>query len=176
MPGPVFREGDRVELRTVETEDVEFLQRTINHPKVRRGVFAVDPKNREQEREWVESLGDDDGVDLLVCADGEPVGTIGLQPPNQVWGVAEVGYMIAPDHWGNGYATDALAEVCGYAFAERGLDKVYAHAYATNPASRRVLEKVGFTEEGVLRDEAFVDGERVDVHRYGLLADEWLGE
>jgi len=81
--------------------------------------------------------------------------------------------MIAPEEWGNGYATDALTAVCGYAFEERRLNKVYATTYATNPASSRVLEKAGFTREGVLRKEGFVDGDYVDMYRYGLLAEEW---
>ena len=174
MPGPVFRDGEVVELCPVETEDVPFVQRVVTDPRVRKGIAASEPMNRVQEREWVESLGDDDGASLLVCVEGDPVGTIGLKPPNEVWGTAEVGYMIDPAQWGNGYATDALRETCGYAFEERRLDKVYATAYATNPASCRVLETVGFEREGVLRDEGFVEGERVDVHRYGLLADEWL--
>lgn len=176
MPGTVFREGEVVELRTVEEEDVEFLQRTVNDPRVRSGTLAVVPKNRADEREWVESLGDGGGVHLMTCVDGDPVGTVGLDPLNEVWGTAEVGYMVAPEQWGNGYATDALATVCGYAFEERRLHKVHASVYETNDASRRVLEKCGFTREGVLREEAFVEGERVDVHRYGLLADEWSGE
>ncbi len=173
MPGPVFRRGETVELRTVETDDVEFLQETVTDPRVRTSLAAVDPMNEHQEREWVESLGEDEGVQLLVCVDGDPVGTIGLEPPNQVWGTAEAGYMITPDEWGNGYATDALRALCDHAFGERRLNKVYATAYASNTASRRVMEKAGFREEGILREEGFRDGEHVDVARYGLLADEW---
>lgn len=173
MPGPVFRTGDIVELRTVEEEDVEFLQRTLNDPRVRAGIAASDPINRSTEREWAESQGDTDDAHFLVCVEGDPVGEIGLKPPNEVWGTAEVGYMIAPDEWKNGYATDAVTAVCGYAFEERRLNKVYATTYATNPASGRVLEKTGFTKEGVLRKEGFVEGNHVDMYRYGLLAEEW---
>jgi RimJ/RimL family protein N-acetyltransferase len=173
MPGPPFCTGETVELRPIEEEDAEFLQQTVNDPHVRTSLAAVEPKNRTQELDWIESLGDDGSVHLLVCVDGEPVGIISLKPPNEVWGVVEVGYMITPEQWGNGYATDALATLCGYAFNERRLNKVYATCYATNPASKRVLEKVGFTEEGLLRKEGFGGGEHVDLHRYGLLADEW---
>jgi len=173
MPGPVFRDGETVELRTVEEEDVGFLQEVVNHPAVRPHVVQFEPLNRRQEREWVESIGEEPGVQFVVCADGSPVGVTGLNDPVEAWGLAAVGYMIHPDHWNNGFATDAVRELCGYAFAERRYHKVSARAYVTNPASQRVLEKVGFTEEGVFRAEAFVDGEFVDVHRYGLLADEW---
>jgi RimJ/RimL family protein N-acetyltransferase len=173
MPGPVFQEGDTVELRTIEEDDIAFLQQTINNPRIWTGLASVNPKTRAQEREWVDSLGDDGGVHLLVCIDGDPIGIISLKPPNEVWGTVEVGYMITPEQWGNGYATDALTVICGYAFDERRLHKVYATAYATNTASHRVLEKVGFTEEGVLREEGFTNGKHVDLHRYGFLADEW---
>jgi len=91
MPGSVFDTGDTVELRTVEKEDVEFLQQTLNDPRVRVGIAATDPVNRIAEREWVESLGDTDSAHFLVCIDGDPVGEIGLKPPQEVWGTAEVG-------------------------------------------------------------------------------------
>lgn len=176
MPGPVFLEGAGVELRTIEEEDVDFLQRTINDPRVRTTLAPVRPMNRGQERAWVESLGETESVNLLVCDDETPVGSVDLKPPNQVWGVAEVGVMIAPEHWNEGYATAAIDLLCQYAFETRRLNKVYGTVYATNPAIRRVLEKVGFQEEGVLRKEGFVDGDHVDLHRYGLLADEWRAD
>lgn len=173
MPGPLFLEGDTVELRTIEKEDAEFFQRLVTIPRVRTSIGSVDPVNRSQEQEWIESLGERDGITLLVCVGGEPIGNITLKSPNEVDGVAEIGYMIAPEQWGEGYATDALTAICGYAFDERRLHKVYANCYATNPGSRRVLEKAAFTEEGRFRQQGFVDGEHVDVLRYGLLATEY---
>lgn len=174
MPGPVFLAGETVDLHPIETDDIPFVQRLINDPQVRTNLEAYAPKNRLQEEAWIESI-DDDNVRLLVCVDGEPVGTIGLKPPNEIWGTAEIGYMIAPDQWGNGYATDAVSLLAGYAFRERRLNRLYATVYATNPASARVLEKVGFEQEGTLRQHAFVDGEYVDVTYYGLLAEEFEG-
>ena len=79
----------------------------------------------------------------------------------------------APEAWGEGYATEATELLVAYGFDQLRFNKVVAHAFAFNAASRRVLEKVGFTEEGVDREEAFIDGEYVDVHRYGLLEREW---
>ncbi|WP_255198314.1 GNAT family N-acetyltransferase [Halorarius litoreus] len=172
MPGPVFLAGETVDLHPIEEEDLPFVQRLINDERVRTTLAAYAPKNRLQEQAWLESH-DDDNVRLLVCVDGDLVGTIGLKPPNEVWGTVEIGYMIDPDRWGNGYATEAVRLACGYAFRERRLNKVYATVYAVNPASARVLEKVGFQQEGTLRQHAFVDGEYVDIHYYGLLAEEF---
>ena len=84
MPGPVFARGDAVELRTIEPEDAEFLQEVINDPRVRAGLASYEPINGPAERDWVESLDEDDGLSLLVCADGDPVGTVGLRPPHEV--------------------------------------------------------------------------------------------
>ncbi|WP_101297830.1 GNAT family N-acetyltransferase [Halegenticoccus soli] len=172
MPGPAFLRGERVELRTIEREDVEFLQRLVDDPKVWPDIGSATPTNGPREEEWVESLGEDGAkVRFLVCVDGDPVGTIGLDL-NETWGVGELGYMIAPEAWGNGYCTDAVRTVARYAFEERRLHKVAAAVYDYNAGSRRVLEKAGFAEEGVHREEAFVGGEYRDVIRYGLLADE----
>jgi RimJ/RimL family protein N-acetyltransferase len=62
-----------------------------------------------------------------------------------------------------------------YAFAERRLHKVVARALVTNEASPRVFERLGFREEGIQRDQKYVDGEYVDVVRYSLLRREWEG-
>ena len=173
MPGSVFLRGEVVTLRPMERDDVEFLTALVNDPTVRRSLAADRPIAQHDEREWIESANEDGGVHLLACADDEPVGTVGLNEPNETWGVTELGYMIDPDHWGHGYATDAADRLCAYAFEERRLNKVFAEVYETNPASTRVLEKVGFEREGVHRQEAFVDGEYVDIYRYGLLASEY---
>lgn len=175
MPGSVFLRNDTVELRPIEPEDAGFLAETVNDPRVRGGLSMVDPVNETGEEEWIESLAEDDGVHLLVTVDGEPVGTVGLNHMNDRFGTAELGYYVAPDHHGEGYATAASRLLLRYAFRERGLHRVTAHAFAPNQASRRVLEKVGFREEGRLREDAFVDGERVDTVIHGILAEEFEG-
>lgn len=172
MPGPLFLEGESVDLHTVEEEDLDDLQRWINDPDVRPGLGTIDPIDGRQEREWWESIGEGDDVHLLACVDGEAIGTVGLNDVIQTAGTAEVGYFFAPSAWGEGHGTDAVRTLCRYAFAERRLAKLFAHVFEHNEASARVLEKVGFVQEGRLRDEWFTDGERVDVLRFGLLPDE----
>ncbi|WP_229112898.1 GNAT family N-acetyltransferase [Halapricum desulfuricans] len=172
MPGPVFLRGEDVTLHPQGEDDVQFLQRLINHPDVWPSLTSVEPLTEAEEREWIEDT-DGDSVDLLVCADGERVGTMGLNRFNETWGVAELGYMIDPEAQGNGYATDAARRLVRYGFEDRRLHKVAARVFETNPASQRVLEKVGFQREGVMREQAYVRGERLDVLRYGLLAEEF---
>ena len=174
MPGPIFLESDDVELRTVEREDLEFCQQTLNDPDVRHGLAVTDPLTSDDEEEWYEGrVVESDDVHLLVCDDGEAVGMVGLNSVNGTAGNAELGYWIAPEYHRNGYATAAARLLVDYAFAERRLHKVYANAFAFNEGSQRVLEKAGFDREGVHRDQRYVDGEYVDVYRYGLVATDW---
>ncbi|CCQ34716.1 putative acetyltransferase protein [Halorhabdus tiamatea SARL4B] len=176
MPGHTFLRGEAVTLRPIEEDDATFLAETINHPDVWPSLGAYKPLNHSQEREWIESLGESDDVHLLVCAEDEPVGTVGLNGINDVWGTAELGYYLHPDAQGNGYARDAAERIVRYGFEDHRLAKVYANVYAGNDASQGVLESVGFKREGVFRDHAHVRGERVDVYRYGLLAEEFDAE
>jgi RimJ/RimL family protein N-acetyltransferase len=173
MPGPAFLRGERVELRTVEKEDLEFVRDALNDPRVWTGLGTARPHNMASEEEWFGSIAEDDGSEqFLICREGDPVGVIGVEL-DETWGTGELGYWVAPEHWGNGYCTDAVRTVARYAFDHRRLHKVVARTYEHNEGSVRVLEKAGFEREGVHRREAFVEGEYRDVYRYGLLADEF---
>ena len=176
MPGPTFADGDGVTLRTVEEEDLEFVQAARNDPAVRQPLTLNRPANAEQIEKFFENaISSDESVSLLVCREAEPMGMVVLFNEDDVTGTATLAYWLAPEYWGNGYATEAVGLVCEYAFAERRLNKLRAEVVESNDGSRRVLEKLGFVEEGLLREEKFVRGEHVDVHRFGLLADEWEG-
>ena len=127
-----------------------------------------------QEEEYFErSQEDDSQLHLLVCADGNPVGVIGLTDIDRSWGNAEVGYYIDPDEAGRGYATAAVSLVVEYAFDHLRLHKLEALVIANNDASRRVLEKNEFEEEGYLREHAFVDGTIHDTYIFGLPKSEY---
>lgn len=175
MPGPVFLEGDRIELRTVEEEDLDFLQGTINDPSVRRFLTTYNPINGHQEQEWYEEHGSsEDHVNLLICCDGEPMGSIGLHPRDQLGVTEEIGIFLAEDYWGEGYGSEASQLVTDYAFRERRLHRVIAHVIDGNDGSQRIWEKLGFRQEATHVEATFIDGEYVDVHLYAVVADEWF--
>lgn len=82
---------------------------------------------------------------------------------------ASIGYWLAKPYWGKGITTMALERYVDYAFPEFGVVKLVAEVYPWNPASARVLEKVGFTREGYLRSH-IKKGERlIDAIVYGLV-------
>lgn len=172
MPGPVFLDGERVSLRTLERDDLEFLQEYRNRPEVRRMLGRVHPQNHEKVNQDFEGYMSN-AVNLLVCVDGEPVGFVALFDWNETDGRAEIAYWIAPTHQGNGYGTEATELAVAYAFDERRCHRLVAGAHETNDASRALLETLGFREEGRLRENTFLDGEFVDTIRYGLLVSEW---
>ncbi|QLG61507.1 GNAT family N-acetyltransferase [Halorarum salinum] len=180
MPGPTFLSGDRTTLHPATEDDLPFLLENENDERVRRTRSGALPTAAGEFRPRLGGTTgrSDDTLVLLVVADGDPVGLVYLireRPNDDTFRRAELAYWIAPDEWGNGYATDASRAVLAHGFDAIGLHKVTATAFEHNPASRRVLEKAGFEGEGVHRAEAYVDGEWRDIHRYGLLAGEFDG-
>jgi RimJ/RimL family protein N-acetyltransferase len=174
MPGPVFLDGDDVTLHPATEDDLEFLATNWNDPRVRATRSVQYPKSADDLTQYLGgTLGrNDDTIALVVVRNDERVGLVYLireQPNDRAFERGELAYWIDPAHQSEGHATDAAATLVGHAFDHLGLHKIVARTYATNPGSRRVLEKLGFEREGTFRDEAYVDGDWMDVHRYGLL-------
>ena len=114
------------------------------------------------------------GAPFAICRadDGALVGAIGLAVTQQ-HRRAELGYWIGVPYWGRGYATEAGRAVLALAFERLGLHRVQAHHMTRNPASGRVMEKLGMRHEG-LRRGAFRKGDRFeDVEEYAILAGDW---
>lgn len=86
---------------------------------------------------------------------------------------AELGYWVGVPFWNRGYCTEAATAVLDYAFTTLELNRVWAHHFSRNPASGRVLQKLGMTHEGCLRKHIFKWGEYLDVEQYGILRSEW---
>ncbi|HEV7875499.1 MAG TPA: GNAT family protein [Nocardioides sp.] len=87
---------------------------------------------------------------------------------------AEIGWVLAPDHEGRGYATEAVTEVLRICFEDLGLRRVFAQCFADNEPSWRLMERVGMRrEEHAVRESLHRSGEWLDGLRYALLADEW---
>ena len=89
---------------------------------------------------------------------------------------AELGYALARVHWGKGLIPETARAVIDWAFREYGLAKIYATADPRNRRSTRVMEKLGMTQEGVLRSHRKGRGERRDEVYYGILREEWEGQ
>ena len=99
---------------------------------------------------------------------GELRGACGLEL-NPVHRHAEIGYWIGLPYWGRGFATEAAAIVLDYGFAHLNLHRIFAAHFIGNPASGRVLQKIGMTYEGRLRGHYFKWGKFFDAESYGIL-------
>jgi RimJ/RimL family protein N-acetyltransferase len=103
---------------------------------------------------------------------GEAVGGIGLMLHGDVERVsAEIGYWLGVAFWGRGIVPAALRELTRYAFAQHPLTRIFALPFTTNAASIRVLEKVGYVREGVLRRAVIKDGQVLDSALYAIYDD-----
>jgi len=114
----------------------------------------------------------DDFHVFLACPDDTPVGSAFLVDVDLDVRNAELGDVMTPDEQGNGYATDAAGLCLTHAFDELGPHKVWAQTVEDNGASKRVLEKLGFQQEGVLREHGHGFGRYTDLHLFGLLESE----
>ncbi|MEY8386245.1 GNAT family protein [Oscillospiraceae bacterium 38-13] len=85
---------------------------------------------------------------------------------------AELGYWLAEPYWGQGMMTEAVRQICREAFARFEILRIFAEPFADNPGSRRVLEKAGFTCEGVMRNGVFKNGQVHSYCMYSLLREE----
>lgn len=88
----------------------------------------------------------------------------------------ELGYWIAGDAWGRGYATEAARAVAAFGFGQLELHRIQSRHFTRNAASGRVMQKLGMLFEGVNREAYFRWGRFEDVAVYGVLAQEWSDE
>jgi RimJ/RimL family protein N-acetyltransferase len=100
------------------------------------------------------------------------LGTIRLTL-NPVDNHAEMGYWVGKPYWNNGYCTEAARAVVAYGFERLDLERIYANYMARNPASGRVLAKLGMIEEGHLRRHRRKFGRYEDLIVCGMLRSEW---
>jgi len=87
---------------------------------------------------------------------------------------AEVGFLFSPVAQGQGYGYESLRALCNYAFSKGGIRRLTAMVTAGNIASRQLLEKTGFIQEGELRQSYYLAGEWHNDWVFGLLKDEYI--
>ena len=128
------------------------------------------PYNREAADEWIALVEQrNPQTYFAVEVHGEAVGGIGLTLKNDVERCsAEIGYWLGEAVWGRGIATAAVQALTDYGFKAFGLTRIFAVPFANNPASMRVLEKVGYVREGVMRRSAIKEGVVLDQVLYAI--------
>ncbi len=110
---------------------------------------------------------------VTLAADGTLVGGIGLTIAREN-SRAEMGYWIGKPYWNRRYATEAASAVLKYDFETLNLNRIFASHFENNPASGRVMQKIGMKREGILRKHILKWGEYLDLEQYGMLKREYL--
>ncbi len=169
----------RLHLTPFVAEDAEALQQAINYPEIARMTRSIEyPYSLEMARAWIanhEELWRSGKAVVFAIRGGESRelwGAVGLEICC-IDHAAELGYWVTVPKWGQGIATEAANRVVEFGFADLGLNRISAHHMLRNPASGRVLEKLGMVREGVLRKLARKWGEFHDVAVFGILAEDW---
>ena len=104
---------------------------------------------------------------------GQLIGNCGIRRKADNDWEADIGYELAPEHWGQGYATEAAQAMVDFGFRELGLHRVSSWCIADNFASAGVLERVGLKLEGRLRENEYYKGRWWETLLYGVLESEW---
>lgn len=145
----------------------------------RLGNLLSPPRSAEGFRTWAKEQataktdGDCFGLAIESVETGETVGAVGSHHADPRAGWFEYGVTMGADHRRKGYAAEAVVILLRFMFAERRFHKCGARVLAHNEASLALQRRLGFTEEGRLRDHVFFAGGHHDVVMMGMLADEF---
>jgi RimJ/RimL family protein N-acetyltransferase len=172
--GPVIR-GEKCILRPPRKEDLSTIQRWFEDPEVIRFSPGIGPMSDSQEEEWFKRVGEDpNAVQWVIEVDGRPVGVTGIGGINWRHGNGETGINIGDKSlWRKGIATEAIALRTAFCFRELNLHKIKTRAFVENEASKRALQKAGYRESGIQREEMYKDGGWHDIWMGEVLREEW---
>jgi RimJ/RimL family protein N-acetyltransferase len=173
-----FWTGKRVRLRGIEPDDwTEFRRFAVDEERL--GDLLHPPRSAESFRIWAkeqavaDSHGDCFRLAIEAMHTGELVGAVGSGRADACSGWFEYGVTLSADHRGKGYAAEAVVILMRFMFAERRYHKCQARIFAHNEASLAFHRRLGFVEEGRLRDQVFFAGRHHDLVMMGMLADEF---
>lgn len=172
-------ETARLMLRPFGIQDAAEVQRLAGDRAIAAMTLNIPhPYEDGMAEEWISGHQDafarEQGATFAVTrkADGSLVGAISLM--GMVKGhQAELGYWIGKPYWNNGFCTEAGQAVLRYAFSKLGLVRVHAYHFTRNPASGRVMRKLGLRHEGCRRQHVRKWEQCEDLEMYGILRQEW---
>lgn len=165
----------KVTIRKFERTDIPKKVEWINNPENNRFLHYDIPISIEKTERWFDShMGEDTRFDAVIEADGIPVGTIGLLSIDKKNCKAE--YYIAmgeSSYKGKGIAKEASKLILEYGFKTLKLNRIYLYTEVENIVAQKLFEKLGFTKEGIIRQDLVSHGCFVDRILYGFLRGDW---
>lgn len=169
----------RVQLRWLLTSDVDELYAVFSDREMMRYWSSPAMTERAEAEDYLRRIHEGFkartlfqwGVELK--QERQIIGTCTLFHLDSANRKAEIGYCLGSTHWGKGHMTAALTTLFNFAFGTLGLRRLEADVDPRNENSLRILDKLGFQREGLLRERWNVGGEIQDTAFLGLLAREW---
>lgn len=166
---PITIETDRLVLRVMTPDDAPALFEVGSDQRVVQLTGVIDFHETLSDTQAyiqrnITSYQQGNSIHWVIVykPENRVVGLCGLYACSQKHHKAEIGYALAYDYWGRGIATEAARAVVAYGFTELGLNRIQATFDPRNDASGRVLEKLGFRYEGLLRDYYYFHNEFSD--------------
>jgi RimJ/RimL family protein N-acetyltransferase len=170
---------ERLVLRPLASADAGALFAVFSDPEVMRYWSSAPWTAMEQADDYIESAaqGIEDETMLRlgieIAATGQLIGQAALYDFDQQNRRCDVGYALGRAHWGRGYLGEALTALFSHGFSALDLNRVEADIDPRNEASARALLRLGFRQEGLMRERWIVNGEICDTAFYGLLRSDW---
>lgn len=170
--------GESVKLRRFKRSDVDAIVNYANDKMVSKYLPKMPhPYDTSDALDWVNythrSARCDSAYHFGIEWKGDIVGSVGLKHFNLKDRSGEIGYCVARRCWRKGIASEALRLLLDFTFDDIGLHRIYALVLEKNTASAILLEKLGFTREGVLRESSLLNRRWHDVFAYSLLDREY---
>lgn len=173
-PFPVLQ-TPRLTLRAVTFDDAEALFRMRTDVEVLKYIDICPPKTVEGVLEWIKMIHQNheknDAIMWAICLQGstELIGTICFWRIDKANHRAEIGYMLATPHHGNGIMQEALKEALKYVFTNINMHSVEANVHPSNQPSIKLLERNGFVREGYFKENYYSNGKFTDSAIYSLI-------
>jgi len=174
---PVLR-TERLILRAISMDDAAVINELLADKEIAANTELIPfPYKIEMAEEWIEpqqkTWQEGRAAVFAIClpttsGQGTLIGVVGLEI-NSAHERAELGYWVGKQYWGNGYCTEAAAALIEYGFEQLGLHRILAYHMLRNPASGRVMQKLGMTHEGVLKQHVKKWGKFEDMALFGIL-------
>ncbi len=162
-------------------EDAKDVQRLAGDVSIAKTTLTIPyPYEDGIAEEWIGTHQKDyeEGTQVVFAIvsreENELTGAIGLSSIKQEFENAEMGYWIGVEFWNKGYCTEAARAVLKYGFEELELNRIHAHHFGSNPVSGKIMQKLGMTYEGTMRQHIKKWNKFEDAVFYGILRSEFL--
>jgi RimJ/RimL family protein N-acetyltransferase len=172
--------GETINLRAVERHDVPLIHRWLNDPVVMDGWGWSAPARSIQHvagqvEGWLARETACGRPEALIAESlaGDPIGLIVVRIDRPEAHSAELSLLVDADCWGRGFGTDMVETTLEACFGGWGIHRIGVRVEEANERALALYRRLGFTEEGRLRQAAFRDGRYRDVLLFSLLAEEW---